>query len=117
MILHKFLINSNKGIQFFKLHMFAIFFFAIIYRLQDHYMTHYPKIAEKMGLGKGLPPTNSFFYWLWFSAITQTTIGYSGPASQSGVTVTFAENKNNLFKIINLLQIFSVFFITAYLIK
>ena len=48
--------------------MFAILFFAIIYRLQDHYMTHYPKIAkEKLGLGKGLPPTNSFLLVMVFS--------------------------------------------------
>ena len=117
MFFHKLLIKSNKGYKFLKLHLFSMLIFGFIYWIQDYIMTHYSHKTEKSGLGKGIPPTNSLFYWLWFSAITQTTIGYNGPASQSGVTITFAKNHNLLFKIINLTQIMSVFLITAYLIK
>lgn len=117
MIFHKLLIKSNKAFSFLKLHLISTLIFTLIYWSQDYFMTHYPNVSDKVGLGKGIPPTNSLFYWLWFSAITQTTIGYSGPASQSGVTITFAKNHNLLFKIINLTQIMSVFFITAYLIN
>ena len=117
MIFHNTISLSKKGVMFFKYHMMSILLFSFLYYIQDKFLDYYPELSKKLGFGKAMPPTNNFFYWLWFSAITQTTIGYNGPASEAGESIDFSKNKNKLFKLLNLTQIFSIFLITAYLIQ
>ena len=117
MIFHNTILLSKKGVMFFKYHVISILLFSFLYYIQDKFLDRYPELSKKLRLGESTPPTNNFFYWLWFSAITQTTIGYNGPASQAGASIDFSKNKNKLFKLLNITQIFSIFLITAYLIQ
>lgn len=108
--------TSKKGIMFLKYHFCAILIFAFIYYLQSMFMFKYPELGKKLGFGKkGHKYRQNIFYWVWFSAITQTTIGYAGatPANDSGNPIILT---NRLFKFINLCQIFSIFTITSWLI-
>ena len=56
-------------------------------------------------------------YWLWFSLVTQTTVGYGGSQTTAGTSVPFAKITNRAYKAINIVQLLSVFGITAHLMR
>ena len=118
MIFHSlnFLLLSKRGGLFLKYHFGAVIVFALLYWLQDLFMSSYVKLGRKLGLGKTHPPADSIGYWLWFSALTQTTIGYGGPTTAKGAPISFNQMENRIFKLLNFIQICSVFIITAKLL-
>ena len=53
-------------------------------------------------------------YYFWFSLMTQTTVGYGGPANTvTGHSVSFFEEPNRVAKFINVLQMLSILFIVS----
>ena len=50
-------------------------------------------------------------YYLWFSLITQTTVGYTGMLQSKGQPETFTSMRSNVFKFLNILQLSSIFII------
>ena len=76
-------------------------------------MSNYPTFMENMGMGKTHPPANSINYWLWFSLVTQTTVGYGAPEDIHGKTHGYNSISNNILKILNIMQLLSIVFITA----
>ena len=119
MIFHdlNFMLFSKRGWLFLKYHFGAVIAFAVLYWLQDMFLLSYPKLGKKLGWGVTNPPAASLGYWLWFSALTQTTIGYGGPATTTGSNVSVAETfENKIYIALNFIQICSVFIITAMII-
>lgn len=96
---------SEKAFYFISFHFGATFIFAILYWFQDKF--HIRKKSE---------PKDGFAYWLWFSTITQTTVGYSGIETSNGIPDQYNKISSNIFKFINFAQLFSIFIITAILI-
>jgi len=112
---------NRKGKKFFYYHLLAVIFFGVLYYLQDYFITNYPKLAKKLKFipedydaSKDKP--DSIIYYLWFSLITQTTVGYSGLLNErTGTLVPWSKIHYRTYKVINITQLISVFYISALL--
>jgi len=105
-------LNSSKKMRFLKYHIYSVIIFGLLYWIQDNIINNYPKFFIKYGFGQSVDRPDSFFYWIWHSLVTQTTVGYSGVAN-NGKHVAFSKITKNVYKILNTLQLLSIFFITA----
>lgn len=101
--------NKNK-MRFVKYNFIVIFVFALLYWLQEKFIYTYPELSYNLGFGSTNSNISGFYYWLWFSALTQTTVGYSGPVTPKGENVPFEQIPNRIYKFLNLLQLLSIFF-------
>ena len=106
-------LNSSKKMRFLKYHIYSVIIFGLLYWIQDKIVNDYPKWFIKYGFGQSVDRPDSFFYWIWHSLVTQTTVGYSGAASSHGKHISFNKITNNVYKILNTFQLLSIFFITA----
>ena len=113
-ILH--LTGSSKKMRFLKYNIGAVIIFGLLYWLQDVFMSRYPKLGKELYLGKATPPSDSLYYWMWFSVLTQSTVGYGGAVDESGRRASFDNIHDRVFKALNFIQLFSVLFITAQLL-
>lgn len=113
---------NKKGKNFFYYHLLAVIFFGLLYYLQDYFITNYSKLAKKL---KFIPEdydaskdkVNSLLYYLWFSLITQTTVGYSDLVNERTNQVIYWNKINyRTYKIINITQLLSIFYISAVLV-
>lgn len=88
--------------HFLQYHFGAIILFGLLYWLQDIVYTYYIS-TERTKI-------NNLGDWIWFSAITQTTVGYDKLAGKN-------YNENNtetaIFKIINFCQVSSIFILAS----
>jgi len=93
------------------LHFASVLIFTFLYWLSDFLEILYPEFSKKylndIDQSEGL---SSFMYYLWFSLVTQTTVGYSGLQTSSGKTI-FITQSDYPYQIINILQIISIFII------
>lgn len=110
-----------KGRKFFLYHIFCVVLFAILYFLQDYFISNYSEIAKKL---KFIPQdydgskdkANNIIYYIWFSLITQTTVGYGGLLNErTGNPLPWVQIKYRTYKVLNILQLISIFFISALL--
>ena len=108
--------KQSKTRRFLIYHFGAILLFALLYWGQNLFLTKYPELSKKMGMGKS-DGTKSMSYWLYFSALTQTTVGYSAQFNSKGDVIAYDDLQNNIYKLINMVQLFSIFWISATLIK
>ena len=113
---------SHKVKYVLKLNLLVVFIFAFLYYIQDYLISNYPDFSEKYLLESNNDNDNDndndnhmtlkpFIYYLWFSLITQTTVGYTGIISQNNKRVSFNEIRSIPFKILNILQMTSIFII------
>ena len=109
-------IFKSKKYKFLFIHILSVIIFAILYYLDDYITTKYPKLINKLHLGK--PQNNkyvsSFVYYLWYSLITQTTVGYAGLLDASGVNIPFIKIESKLYIIFNFLQLLSIILIPIF---
>lgn len=113
-----YLFSKDKK-TFFTLNMIAVVVFAMLYMVQDHFICSYPELAKTVRFirkdydaSKDTP--NSFLYYIWFSLVTQTTVGYSGIMnSKTNEVYHFEDDEYRISKLINLIQLMSVFYIGA----
>ena len=84
----------KKGYRFIIIKLTTIFFFTCLYWFVEHYVEEEPV--------KKAP----FYDCLFYSFITQTTVGY-------GVPESISDSKSDLIKIINIFQMISIFIIIA----
>lgn len=104
--------------------LLATLIFAILYYLMDYIISNYPNFSEKyllqeLNKSQQKNSNNQIFilkpplYYLWFSLITQTTVGYTGMLSLDDKSHNFVYMKSEPFKILNILQLLSIFVIPA----
>jgi hypothetical protein len=93
---------SKPAKSFLLLNFASVLLFAILYKAVSRY-EHVHSDAAK----KGEEPKNSVGDNLWFSLITQSTVGYGSSAYQ---------DMSMLKKVINMVQLLSIFVIAALLI-
>ena len=88
---------KNKGFLYFIVNIVTIIFFSIIYNILSY--------GEKLN--------NPWHYWLYFSTITQTTVGYSGirtiyDEDKSETEVSILSIDSPFFKMVILAQLISI---------
>lgn len=95
----------------FVLHkLLLVFVFATLYWLSDRLYAAFPDIMKNYGFGE-IKTEDDFYSYLYFSLITQTTVGYGGVLSDGGQMIT---TKSVLLKYLVLLQLFSIIFMTGW---
>lgn len=98
--------------KFFLYNIISVLLFAFLYWFNDWFITNHPDFAVNyMKTNKGDGKVNTFIYYLWFSLITQTTVGYTGIINTSGVSEPFSKIPFWTFKLLNIIQLFSIFYI------
>lgn len=116
-----FFLNS-KGRKFLYYNLLATIIFGLLYYIQDYFISNYTSIAKKL---KFIPKNydaskdkvNSLLYYLWFSLITQTTVGYSGLLNERiDLSVPWSKLHYRTYKIVNIIQLISIFVINGILI-
>ena len=93
---------KNKGILYCFINFLLIIMFTLLYAIFDH-------LDDKK-------LDDPLIYWLYFSSITQTTVGYGGLELDSHKNQTYLSLKNIPIKITIIIQLFSIIFINAYFI-
>tara|TARA_Y100000768_G_scaffold371045_1_gene337389 strand:+ start:662 stop:1060 length:399 start_codon:yes stop_codon:yes gene_type:complete len=99
--------------------LIAVIIFAFLYwcaeQLMIKYNTEYSELINQKHTAetKETLMFNSFIYYLWFSFITQTTVGYAGVISPYGVPFDWISDHNIYIKYINIVQLISIFYIIA----
>ena len=106
------MIFKNSKVRYYILFQFsAIIIFAFLYWIENSILVNYPEIAEKLGINskdlQNNKPLFDFEYWLWFSLVTQATLGYE-PSIVVGEEKKIYKIKDNVFKLINFTQILSI---------
>lgn len=107
---------SQKVIKFIVLHLFFVVFFAILYWFSDIIMSTFPDFAKKhLGLVEGDfgnrgENSQDLFYYFWFSAVTQTTVGYGGLIDKNGKSIQIIKS-DYLWRFFNMAQLISIFII------
>ena len=105
--------------------LISVLFFALLYWMNDRFCRINFEDAKKKGMiekdkdnkffEKDNFPKTDFIYYLWFSLITQTTVGYSDmlPSEANKHKYHLEIFKYNQF--INMVQLISIFVLAAYL--
>lgn len=109
----------NKAQRYLIYNILSVFLFGFLYWLNDEIIIKFPEFSKKYmtyGNTKGVPLYQSFIYYLWFSLITQTTVGYGGIINSYGDYESFSKIPFWTFKILNITQLFSIFLIPVLLI-
>ena len=121
----KFVSEKAKSVLIFNL--LLVFIFASLYYIQDYIISYYPDFSEKYFLEYEKNNVNEknnsnekknvtlkpFLYYFWFSLITQSTVGYTGIITQDNKTQSFNNIRSIPFKVLNILQITSIFIVPA----
>ena len=93
---------KNKGLLYCFINLLLIIMFTLLYAIFDHLDDR--KVDDPL------------IYWLYFSSITQTTVGYGGLELDSHKNKTYLSLNNIYLKITIILQLFSIIFVNAYFI-
>ena len=109
-------IIKNKSAKYFYINILLVILFAIFYYTQDIFLIKYRDIAiqyKLLSTNYYSNQANDFIYYLWFSLITQSTLGYAGLINGRGQNIPFNNINSNLFIILNFLQIISIFVVNG----
>lgn len=111
---------SKNGKKYLLINFLSVIIFGILYFLNDYFISNNIELAKKFGFvdknyksnsdKSNSDKSNTLLYYIWFSLITQTTLGYSGLLNEkSGLIVPFSKISYRSFKLLNILQISSIF--------
>ena len=103
------------------MNLFSVLLFAVLYYIQDIFVTKYRTTAEKYYILDKTKMTAdddrenySLSYHFWFSLMTQTTVGYGSTSNLiSGKQYTYNDIPNRLVKVLNVMQLISILLIMA----
>lgn len=108
---------SNKAIIYLIISLFNVLLFSILYYIQDYFISNNIELSKILGIldknYKEKPEVNSFLYYFWFSLITQSTVGYNNILNKDGKNIPFMKISYYPFKFLNIIQLISIFAITA----
>ena len=104
------IVLKKKALNYLIIHFGLIIFFGFAYFLTDYLEIKFPKFSAKYlnrkhDVGNGL---SSLQYYFWYSAITQTTVGYGGLQDGKGNGIYY-DKIDYPFQVINFLQLSSLF--------
>lgn len=91
---------KNKGYRYVFINVVAIVIFSILYKIADFYSVY--------------EMNDPWYYWLYFSSITQTTVGYSGIQIKGISGLNAMTLKSKPLKTIIFIQMLSILVINGY---
>jgi len=94
---------KNKGFSYCFVNLVSILIFTLLY-----------KYFDSLDISKVDDP---FIYWLYFSSITQTTVGYAGLELKDDKNQKYISLKSVPLKVTILLQLFSIILINGYFLS
>ena len=103
-------IKKKKSLLFIYYEILIVFFFAGAYWVADRIIFYLPDLAKKLHFGT-IKEMDTFYSYLYFSLITQTTVGFGGTLPDGNNVVT---TQSELMKILSLMQMFSIVIITGW---
>lgn len=118
---------SKKSKKIILINFLSVLIFAILYYIQDYIISYYPIFSKKYLLESKNKNNNDndkdnditlkpFIYYIWFSLITQSTVGYTGIIRNDNRPQSFNNIRSIPFKVLNILQISSIFIIPGLLL-
>ena len=93
--------------------------FTVVYWIVDKFINNNKILSKNLGLIEHdykfdeTDQPNTLLYYVWFSLITQTTVGYGSPTALNGKSYESNVIQHRTFKIINTLQLISIFVINS----
>ena len=117
LLIFKKLSFSNKALFYLLISLLNVLLFTILYYIQDYFISNNIELSKKLGiLNKNYnekPEIISFLHYFWFSLITQTTVGYNNILNKNGQVLSFMKISYYPFKFLNIIQLISIFAISA----
>ena len=108
-------LKHNKKILYVIANIILILTFGIIYWLIDILSNKYIFFNKLFNIKINNKPNNTLSYYIWFSFITQTTVGYKGLVNYKNEELNY--NKEfNILQFINILQLISIILVPLILI-
>ena len=113
---------DKKKLEFFKIQIFLIIFFGLCYYLAEQFNFNYFDQAQKIGFIKSDTNFEDFNkpgeldYYLWFSTITQTTVGFGGVIDAKGNSIPYEKITSNIFILLNFCQLISILLVPALIV-
>lgn len=110
---------KKKEFLFLKIQVFLILFFGFSYYITDNFNYNNFDLAQKIGFVKKGITLDEYSkpagldYFIWFSAITQTTVGFGGVIDSDGNSIAFQKIYSNIFIFLNYCQLFSILLLPA----
>lgn len=107
------IIFSKKGYKFVISQILCVILFSFFYWLSEHIIFKYPVLSKNLLLGEKQDDNkaNPYYYWFWHSLVTQSTVGYGGITTSTGENISFINSNNNLYSVLNIFQLLSIFII------
>lgn len=96
--------------NYVKVNMTLVVIFTLLYKLTDLFMYHFAHKAEELDLGK-IRQVDKLMDLFHISLVTQTTVGYTSQYRNA------MDTKSIPFKVINFIQLISVFVVTGYFLE
>lgn len=115
LIIFKKKLLSNRGKKYLLINFASVIIFALLYYINDYFIINNSELAKNLGFVEknykvDNNKVNSIIYYIYFSLITQTTIGYSGILNEkTGLNIPFSKLEYNSYKFLNIMQISSIF--------
>jgi hypothetical protein len=108
------LFRKDRKLKYILSNFVCILMFSILYWICDLLTFKYEFFRKIFNIRVNEKQNNSIIYYLWFSLITQTTVGYEEITDNNNDTVHY-KNSLNLLNVLNIAQLLSIFIITLIL--
>ena len=102
--------KHTKARHFLQIQSLLVMGFTLAYWLTDKLYGHFPDTMERLGLGT-IKAEDNLFSYLYFSLITQTTVGYGGTLPDGSDVIS---TKSVVLRILSLMQLMSVIMMMAW---
>lgn len=105
-----------------RLHVSCAVAFACLYYTQDRFTTTYPQLSQRLRFVHRADNveqrSNTFLYYIWFSCLTQSTVGYTGLLDETtGRIMPFSKINSNLYIALNVMQMLCVLALSGVLFQ
>jgi len=103
-------LKKNQTTRFIFYEICLIFGFALAYWISDHIYLANSELLKKLGLGH-IKKVDNLYSYLWFSLITQTTVGFGGTLPDGDNLVN---TQSVILRFLMILQLFSIILVTGW---
>ena len=103
-------LKKNQATRFIFYETCLIFGFALAYWLSDRIYLANPELLKNLGFGH-IKKADNLYSYLWYSLITQTTVGFGGTLPDGNNLVN---TQSIILRFLMILQLFSIILVTGW---